>query len=224
MSEHNLTINKTARYYTYGNPETAENIWIVLHGYSQLAKFFIRKFHGLDPEKNFIVAPEGFHRFYRQGTSGRVGASWMTKEARLDDIEDNNSYLDQLAEHVLTKGNFQRKFLLGFSQGGATASRWHHKGNFQADFFILWGSVFAEDLSLEDSKVGMYRSENYFVVGREDIYFKDKLSELIDFFNDQEFLTTIRLFDGGHDIESQTLLEIAEECEQIEIEEEENLT
>jgi len=209
--EHKIQISKTVRYYTYGNPESADNIWIVLHGYAQLAQFFIRKFHVLDPEKNFIVAPEGFHRFYRKGTNGRVGASWMTKEARLDDIEDNNNYLNQLASHLLLNHTYKNKILLGFSQGGATASRWHQKGNFNADHFVLWGSVYAEDLSFEDDKIGMFKSNNYFVVGESDVFFKDKIEEIKAYFNQQKFITHIKLYDGGHDIDSSTLLKLTEE-------------
>src|SRR5690554_3872961 len=49
------------------------------------------------------------HRFYRKGTQGRVGASWMTKEARLDDIEDNHKYLDKLAEHLLKGKSYKQR-------------------------------------------------------------------------------------------------------------------
>lgn len=210
--ENKITISKTVRYHTHGNPETAENIWIVLHGYSQLSEFFIRKFQQLDPEKNFIVAPEGFHRFYRKGTSGRVGASWMTKEARLDDIEDNHNYLNQLSYLLLSKNNFKQRFLLGFSQGGATASRWHNSGNFNANHFILWASVFPDDISIEEGKSGMLNSNNYFVVGEDDEYFQGKMEEVNAFFKNQKFETKIKKFEGVHDIHTETLLEIAEEC------------
>ncbi|PWH81895.1 alpha/beta hydrolase [Brumimicrobium oceani] len=210
--EHKISISKTARYYTYGNPETADNIWIVLHGYSQLAEFFIRKFHQLNPNKNFIVAPEGFHRFYRKGTSGRVGASWMTKVARLDDIEDNHNYLNQLGDALLSQYDFKQRFLLGFSQGGATASRWHNNGNFNADHFILWASVFPNDISIEEGTNGMMHSNNYFVVGDDDEYFQGKMEEVNTFFEEQNFETKIKNFKGVHDIHNDTLLEIAEEC------------
>jgi len=207
--EHKIRISKTARYFTYGNPETAENIWIVLHGYSQLAQFFIKKFHGLNPDKNFVVAPEGFHRFYRSGASGRVGASWMTKEARLDDIEDNIKYLDELVSKILANKNYKNKILLGFSQGGATASRWHQKGNYNANHFIIWGSVYAEDLSFEEDKTGLFESNNYFVVGKDDVFFKGKIDAIKDYFNQQKFTTHVELYEGGHDIDSGTLLHLA---------------
>jgi len=210
--ENKITITKTVRYFTHGNAETADNIWIVLHGYSQLPEFFIRKFQQLNPDKNFVVAPEGFHRFYKKGTSGRVGASWMTKEARLDDIEDNHNYLNQLADLLLENNNFKQRFLLGFSQGGATASRWHNNGNFNANHFILWASVFPDDISIEEGKSGMLNSNNYFVVGESDQYFQGRMDEVKSFFAKQDFNTKIRTFDGDHDIDVQTLLEISKEC------------
>ncbi|HLW30221.1 MAG TPA: hypothetical protein VKX29_05125 [Brumimicrobium sp.] len=210
--EEKLIISKTVRYFTHGNKDTADNIWIVLHGYSQLPEFFIRKFKALDPAKNFVVAPEGMHRFYREGTSGRVGASWMTKEARLDDIADNHKYLNQLADKLLQNKKYKQRFLLGFSQGGATASRWHNSGNFNAHNFILWASIFPEDISIEEGKSGMMHSNNYFVVGKYDSYFKGKFEEVQSYFNAQIFETKIKNFEGGHDIETATLQEIAKEC------------
>lgn len=211
--EEKIKISKTVRYFTHGNAETADNIWIVLHGYSQLPEFFIRKFQQLDPNKNFIVAPEGIHRFYRKGTSGRVGASWMTKEARLDDIKDNHNYLDHLAEQLLKNKSYKQRFLLGFSQGGATASRWHNSGNFKADHFILWASVFPDDISIEEEKSGMLNSNNYFAIGESDQFFQGKMDEVKSFFEKQEFETKIKVFDGDHDIDVETLNEIAKECE-----------
>jgi hypothetical protein len=76
---------RTYRYAVSGNP-TAKNLLYVLHGYGHLAPYFIRKFNSL--EDSFIVAPEGMYRFYLYGSSGRVGACWMTKEERLDDALD----------------------------------------------------------------------------------------------------------------------------------------
>ena len=91
-----IKISKTAKYTTYGNPDKASIIIFALHGYGQLVQFFIRKFQVLDAEQYFVVAPEGLHRFYLKGSSGRVGASWMTKEERQSDIEDYINYLDDL--------------------------------------------------------------------------------------------------------------------------------
>lgn len=170
--EEKLVITKTARYFTFGNAEKATHLVIALHGYGQLPNYFIRKFHSLNQEKYFVVAPEGLHRFYLSGSSGRVGASWMTKEARLDDIDDNLNYLNQLSKHLSNSYQFSTKTLIGFSQGGATAARWHEKGNLNANNFVLWASVFPPDLDLPNDQNSFKQSNNIFIVGDKDEYFK----------------------------------------------------
>ncbi|MGM0479532.1 MAG: alpha/beta hydrolase [Bacteroidota bacterium] len=207
--EGKLQLTKTFRYYTYGNPDKASKIWFVLHGYGQLAFYFLRKFNVLDPDEHFVVAPEGMHRFYLEGTSGRVGASWMTKEARLDDIEDNHNYLDQLSAHFLNNYAFDQRIVLGFSQGGATASRWHAKNTFHADHFILWACVFPPDLEGEQDQDKLKTSRNYFIIGRQDQYFQDHFEEIIDQYRQEIPGIEVIPFDGPHNIDHQTLLNVA---------------
>jgi predicted esterase len=207
--EHEFKIEKSVRYFTHGNAETAKKIWIVLHGYGQLPYYFIRKFESLDPEENFVIAPEGMHRFYLEGTSGRVGASWMTKESRLDDIEDNINYLDSLATELMNNKNFEKKILLGFSQGGATATRWHESGNFKADIFVLWASVFPPDLDFDPNQSSLMKSQNLFLLGKNDPYFKGKEKDVKKLFKSQKFNFEIIDFDGNHDIVKEPLLKIS---------------
>lgn len=164
-----ITYQRSGRYCIYGNPETAKTIVFALHGYGQLATFFIRKFHFFDPNEYLIVCPEGPHRFYQEGTNGRVGASWMTKEDRLTDIEDYIAFLDTLYTSLDASKNFQKKFLLGFSQGGATASRWIAYGKAAFDEFILWAAVFPPDMEA-DVKQNFKPSKNHLVIGNEDPY------------------------------------------------------
>jgi predicted esterase len=206
-----LKTSKTARYFTHGNPNKAENIWIVLHGYNQLAPFFIRKFQHLDPDKHFVVAPEGLHRFYRKGTSGRVGASWMTKEDRESDINDNANFLNNLSDTLLAKYTFQKRILLGFSQGGATATRWNFSGKFNANHLILWACVFPPDLEKDKEEKDRKEKTNYFVLGKNDQFFEAHYQEIIEQYAEKGLL--IKEFDGFHDIEREMLTEIAIEIE-----------
>ena len=133
-------------YHTIGNPEKASKIIFALHGYGQLSKYFIRKFNDLH-EDYFIIAPEGLHRFYIKASAGRVGASWMTKENREDDIKDYINLLNNIWDKYNEQYQFSERILLGFSQGGATASRWHQFGKFKAQKFILWASIFPPRLT-----------------------------------------------------------------------------
>jgi predicted esterase len=208
--EHQLTVKKTARYYTYGNPEKANHVWFVLHGYGQLAYFFLRKFHALDPDHHFIVAPEGMHRFYLNGTSGRVGASWMTKEARLDDIANNHDFLDDLSNRITEQYTFEKRTILGFSQGGATAARWHQKSKIVADQLVLWASVFPDDVEKPTDSLRFKNSSNHFVIGKEDPYFKLKYAEIINDYKSKIPGINLLEFDGQHDIHKETLLKLAQ--------------
>lgn len=202
-----IEISKTVRYATYGNPKKAKNIWIALHGYGQLPEYFIRKFQHLNPEENYVVAPEGMHRFYLNGTSGRVGASWMTKEARENDITDNMAYLDKLWNELNSHGSFKHKILLGFSQGGATAARWHELGNFNASKFVLWASVFPPDLSFKANSNSFDTSNNFFVLGNEDPYYSDdNAKEIIKETKKLDFM--IYSFDGKHELDKSVLDQI----------------
>lgn len=168
-----IEIRKTANVETLGNKDS-KNVIVALHGYGQLSRYFIRKFDFLVDKDFFIVAPEGLHRFYLKGASGRVGASWMTKEERKDDIEDYINYLNDVVDG-LDLNQYDRKVILGFSQGGATASRWHEAGNFLADDFVLWGSVFPPDVNLPDGKHSKFESSNNsFLIGDQDEYYSEE--------------------------------------------------
>lgn len=198
MSENKITVRKTARYFTYGNP-AAKNILYVLHGYGQLAFYFLNKFEALAEKDLFIVAPEGMHRFYLQGTSGRVGASWMTRESRQDDIDDNICFLDDLHTSLTENKQYESVSVLGFSQGGATAARWKQHSNITFGKFILWASVFPEDVPLNTADSKFNDSENHFVLGTEDEYFNaENQQKAFAYFSEQGFQN--HSYEGKHTI------------------------
>ncbi|HSI76892.1 MAG TPA: hypothetical protein VK957_13400, partial [Lunatimonas sp.] len=78
-----------------------KEIWLILHGYGQLAEYFLRKFRRFFDPSLLFVAPEGINRSYREGFSGRVGANWMTKHQRETDITNGMNYLNAVMENVL---------------------------------------------------------------------------------------------------------------------------
>lgn len=203
IKEFGIAVSKKMRYYTLGNIENTDTLVIALHGFGQLSKFFIKKFEFL-PDNYLILAPEGMHRFYLQGNSGRVGASWMTKEARELDIEENTKALTTILEKVKNEKQFSKIILLGFSQGGATAARWYFSNPEQFDHLILWASVFPPDLEKPALEIN---SKNYFVLGNQDEYYSEaqQLTE-IDSYKEIGF-NTIH-FEGKHDIHQATLNEL----------------
>jgi predicted esterase len=151
LQEHHLTIPRTARYYTLGGqvPAPAE-IWVVCHGYGQLAGRFLSRLETLDDGRRLIVAPEGLSRFYVDGTgpAAKVGASWMTREDRLSEIEDYVRYLDAVYEAACrpVAGAGAALTVFGFSQGTATASRWAVRCRRKVDRLVLWAGLLPPDV------------------------------------------------------------------------------
>ncbi|MCR9174073.1 MAG: hypothetical protein NXI10_16345 [bacterium] len=208
--EQKLTSSKTFRFEISADPAEFDTILYVLHGYGQQAQYFIRKFRS-QFDKMLVVAPEGMHRFYLEGTSGRVGASWMTKEAREDDIADNVQWLNALDKHISETYQPKRKLLLGFSQGGATAARWYHKGVVTFDAMILWACVFPPDLTPDEEL--KQAINQHFVIGNEDQFYDETAQEeLVKFYLKKGFAT--HQFQGKHDIHAPTLDAILESIQQ----------
>jgi predicted esterase len=204
-----ISIPYKARYFTHGNfSEKTKNIWFVCHGYGQLAEYFIKKFHTLNTEENFVIAPEGLHRFYLNGHYGRVGASWMTKEDRLTDIDNYIHYLDCIYQANI-KNTTAKIILLGFSQGAATASRWAAFGYSKFDKLILWAGVFPPDLPFEDCFVKINNLKPLLVVGTKDEFISaEELNEKTKWLDKEKINYKLIQFEGRHDIDNNVLIEI----------------
>jgi predicted esterase len=151
---HHLTVRRTARYWTLGPPAaTAAEVWLVVHGYAQLAGRFIRRFARLDDGTRRIIAPEALSRFYlgddtgAHGPDARIGATWMTREDRLAEIEDYIAYLDALHDAELGgRAGSLPVVALGFSQGVATVCRWAARTERPIEHVILWAGALPPEL------------------------------------------------------------------------------
>ena len=182
ITEHHITVARTARYAAVGAPGAAE-LWVVCHGYRQLARRFIREFQGIAGAERRIVAPEGLSRFYLDeeggphGPEARVGATWMTREDRIAEIDDYVAYLDALAEReseqtdvgVRVSGPGRSRITaLGFSQGTATVARWAVQGRTRIDRLILWGGGLPHDLDVAAARERLQGVRVALVYGAED--------------------------------------------------------
>lgn len=212
MEQKNITVPKTARYFTIGEvSEQTETIWFVCHGYGQLANYFIQNFHALDPRKHFIVAPEGLHRFYWERFSGRVVASWMTKEDRASDILDYVNYLDAVYTEVMAQfSNRKVKVnVLGFSQGTATVCRWLANGASKADALLLWAGVFPPDMDFDAKKQIFDQMKVYMVVGDQDEFLnEEEIKKQEAFLAEKGIGYELVRFEGKHEINKEALLRI----------------
>lgn len=169
-NEHTLTVARTAHYATLGQPgKHIKRLWMVAHGYGQLAKTFIRRFSPILDAETLIVAPEGLSRFYWGGFDGPVVASWMTKEDRLDEIADFTALLDQLYAHYVPLCHAEVEIVLfGFSQGTATQVRWIMRSFPKFHHLVLWGGQLPEDLDYHPHHAYFQDKRLHFAYGDED--------------------------------------------------------
>lgn len=213
MQEHHLPITYKARYYTHGELSSkTRQIWFALHGYGQLAKYFIRKFDQLNPESHYVIAPEGTNRFYLKGFDGRVGATWMTREDREADIENYINYLNQLYDTCLSGINKKdvKVNILGFSQGVATISRWVANGHIDADRIICWAGILPPDLRIEEASKVLETKKLLVVLGKDDPYINEKRVAEMHRISKQLKLNPEELwYEGDHSIDKNILSKIA---------------
>lgn len=213
MHEHRLSVARRARYFTLGEGAAPpEEIWFVCHGYGQLAARFLRHFEPLDDGTSLIVAPEGLSRFYLSDSPAerRVGASWMTKEDRLAEIDDYVGYLDAVYADVLRSVDRPRVQItaLGFSQGTATVCRWAALGSAQIDRLIVWGGEVPPDLDLaREPAAGRLRALRLSLVyGDQDELFTPKVIAATEsHLRAHGIPYALVPFAGGHEIDAATL-------------------
>lgn len=194
-------------------------VWFAVHGMSQLAASFARRFEGVASPTRLVVVPEALSRYYLAPAEAiraghvKVGASWMTREARELEITDHVRYLDLLWAHLATRYPLDSALVtvLGFSQGVATITRWLARSTIaRADALILWGGKVPPDiLPLADGSP-LSRAHWTMVVGdRDDFATPEVVAEerarLTAAGIDVDFVS----FPGGHAIDPDTLARLA---------------
>jgi predicted esterase len=213
MHEHHVRVSRTARYLSLGDPGPAiREVWFVLHGYGQLAARFLSGFAALADGSRLIVAPEALSRFYLD-PAGRekVGASWMTREDRLNEIADYVRYLDAVSAEVLGRldRGAVRVHVLGFSQGTATASRWAAFGTPRVDRLVLWGGEVPPDLDLAAARERLASLDLELVVGsRDELYTPKVLARDEERLREAGIPHRVIRFQGGHEIDDAVLRRI----------------
>ncbi|MCF8278370.1 MAG: hypothetical protein K9J17_16700 [Flavobacteriales bacterium] len=209
-----VEVPRTGRYFSLNSVRsTTKNVWIVFHGYAQLAEYFIKHFEDLDPEENFIIAPEGLSRFYVEGLAGRVGASWMTKEDREEEIKDQSSYLNEvLADAGVDPSDESFQFIvLGFSQGTATAVRWFVNNGIRPAQLVLWAGSFPHDVATAEHEQTFKNLQVHFVYGNEDQFLQHiNVNEKTSEFQKMGMQLTIWPFEGKHVMDRPTLAKIVD--------------
>lgn len=202
MEKNQIQFGFEAPYYKVGtiNPATA-TIWMIFHGYGQLADEFQERFNCIHPDKNVIIFPQGLSKFYLKGIDNKTGASWMTSHDREQDIKNYISYLRAIYTSEILPWRDQLTFnVLGFSQGAHTASRWIYQDKIFYDKLIVWGASLAHEINTQI--VASHFSRGIVqVIGDQDRYInEDALEKLIQRYDRIGLNYDLIRYHGGHDI------------------------
>lgn len=207
-----LEVRRTARVVSSGPLEGQHlGVWYALHGYAQLAPDFARACAPLAEDGRLLVAPEGLSRFYAEGGSGPVAASWMTREERAHEIADTLAYLEQL-EACVDQGRDQRtpRGVLGFSQGAAAAARWVVLGGLRPARLVLWGAGLPPDLEREACRSAFAQVDVVLVAGTTDPFLRpERLGREWDRLREHAPAARLERFEGGHRLQRALLRTLA---------------
>ena len=223
MRERHIRVARTARYYTLGSagPNLRE-VWLVCHGIRQLARRFLPRFAGLDDGRRLIIAPEGLSRFYlhdpasRLGKDRPIGASWMTREDRENEITDYVGFLDGVLDEVNDEISEESGeaipslTVLGFSQGAQTVCRWVAAGEAAVARLILWGAYLPDDFDLDRGPDRLRSAEVILVRGLLDHFISEEAHASQEARFEElgiPFKTIVHA--GGHELDPAVLQEIA---------------
>jgi predicted esterase len=205
IGESKIVVERTASYSILLPENKIKRVVFVIHGYAQLAKDFIEEFDFLDNGETLIVAPEGLSRFYSRD---KVGASWMTKVNRDEEIGDYIKYLDKLESSLTELYDLSSadKIILGFSQGVHTAARWFTESLHDHSQLILCSSDFPADADFIKLKTRLNGYELIYIQGKEDaIVGIDTFRKSISLLSSKGIPHKEILFEGKHVISKEAV-------------------
>jgi len=212
MEQYTFQVSKSTQVYTKGTlSKSTKQIWLLLHGYGQLAEEFLEKFNTLNDEETFLIAPEALSKFYIKGGKDKIGASWMTRHHRSEEIEDYVHYLDQVITHYIPKGSPIELHILGFSQGASTASHWLEKSSIkQPKSVTFWAGNLSPGFQ-KSLHEGRYSDINFhFVNGRQDRFIPNDVIDTANQLAKGKPNISLNTFDGGHEINEALLMQLKE--------------
>ncbi len=212
-----VEVPRTGRYFRLNSVQPlTKNVWIVFHGYGQLAEYFIKHFEDLDENENCIIAVEGLSRFYVDGLTGRVGASWMTKDEREQEIVDQSNYINTVLKDAGIDSNSSdyNLIVMGFSQGTAAAIRWMVNNNVRPKHLLMWAGSFPHDVDATKNSEIFKGLSLHYAYGLEDQFLKDvNMNEKLVEMKKTGMEIRSWTFDGKHVMDKPTLAKIVDSFE-----------
>jgi predicted esterase len=197
--EKEITYKSSNSYSTLNTlTDATKNVWFVCHGMGYLSRYFLRYFKQLQPEENYIIAPQAPSKFYIQPKM-HVGANWLTRDNTAAGMENITNYFDAVlkAEKIPQIMNF---IVLGYSQGVSVAMRYSAKRQLQCNQLVLHSGGIPKELIAKDFDYLSERTKVKLIYGTKDEYLdeariKEESARAIELFGDR---LEIIPFEGKH--------------------------
>ena len=168
-------------------------------------------FSDLDPDRNYIVAPQAPSKYYLGDTYKHVGASWLTREDTLAETANVLAYVDAVWE-IESKQPHKNLIVMGYSQGVSIATRWLASRKIVCDQLVLHSGGIPVELEAGQFDYLPQNTPVTYIFGDKDQYITEsriaqeeqKASKL--FGNRMDY----KVFDGIHEVNKNSLKEISE--------------
>lgn len=165
---------KTTNSYTTLNTLTkkTKNVWFVCHGMGYLSRYFLRYFKELNPDENYIIAPQAQSKYYIPPKFKHVGASWLTKENTLKETSNVMRYFDAVFEAESIPKD-KHLIILGYSQGVSVAMRYVASRQLQCNQLVIMSGGIPKELKADDFKL-LKNTKVTMIYGTEDEYLNEE--------------------------------------------------
>jgi predicted esterase len=152
--------------------EDTKTVWFVCHGMGYLSRYFLKYFKGLNPEENYIIAPQAPSKYYIQPKM-HVGANWLTRDETKVGMQNILNYFDAIFE---TEAIPQDKnlIILGYSQGVSVAMRYMVFRKLQCSQLILHSGGIPKEIIATDFEYLKSSTSIKLIYGTSDEYLNEE--------------------------------------------------
>jgi len=206
-TEKEISYKSTNTYTTLNTlTDKTQNVWFVCHGIGYLSKYFLNYFKELNALKNYIIAPQAPSKYYLGSKYKHVGASWLTKENTIKEIENVMRYFDAVLENEKLPSHINL-IILGYSQGVSVATRYVASRQLKCSQLVLMSGSIPKELESHDFEFLKGKTKVSLVYGTQDEY----LNKEIMIYEKQRFYklfgdnTKTIPFEGKHEVKKEVL-------------------
>lgn len=206
--EKEISYQSTNSYSTLNTlTETTKNVWLVCHGMGYLSRYFLKYFVDLNPEENYIIAPQAQSKYYVPPKFKHVGASWLTKENTIAETQNVMRYFDaifkaeQIPEHL-------NVIFLGYSQGVSVALRYVARRQLTCSQIVMMSGGIPKELVATDFQFLDQKTKVSLIYGNNDEHLdEDRLilekNRAFELFGHSDL--RIVPFEGAHEVKKELI-------------------